>query len=193
MRNIFIDLGAGSGDDIEGYFKLDPKNKLHEVFAWEANSDRIPNITKRFPFATVVNAAAGITNDTQKFFLGSIGPNSSSLLENKVNVGKRGFRNIEVKDYCQWMKENFTADDYITMVIDIEGSEYELLSKMYAEGLFDWINQFYVEFHGKKLEGFDMKVEDDLADLLINKFGNRVYIYERHQSSKFVRLNNEGT
>ena len=38
-----------------------------------------------------------------------------------------------------------------------------------------------------------MKVEDDLADLLINKFGNRVYIYERHQSSKFVRLNNEGT
>lgn len=190
MRNIFIDLGAGSGDDIKGFYGLDPANKSAEVFAFEANPDRTKGIKKRYPNINVYTAAVGTEDTIANLYLGK-SLNTSSLNEKKVSISKE--RSIEVKviDLCRFMKENFTEDDYITVVMDIEGAEYDLLEKMYNEELWAWINEFYVEFHGEKISGFDMKIENDLTDRLIDTFGNKVYIFRKHNHDQFIKLNAE--
>lgn len=191
MRRVFIDLGAGSGDDIKGFYNLSLQNKLTEVFAFEANPERTDGIKKRFPEAQVFTAAVGIKDTSAKMYLGKT-LNTSSLNENKVSVSKDNYIEVKVIDLCRWMQENFTSEDYITMVMDIEGGEYELLEKMKLEGMWDWINEFYVEFHGEKIANFNMEIEEDLTTELIKKFNNRVYIFRKHNHSQFVKLNAEG-
>jgi FkbM family methyltransferase len=192
MKKVFIDLGAGSGDDIQGYYDLHPENKMHEVHAFEPNPKRVSGIRKRFPNVKVYNAAAGTEDSKSKMFLGNH-PNTSSLLVEKVSVSKNNFIEVQVIDLCKWMKENFTQDDYITMVVDIEGAEYELLHAMREQGLWSWVNEMYMEFHGQKLEGFDMKIEEDFTKDLIDFYGERVYIYRKHQHKQFLKLNAEGS
>lgn len=191
MRRIFIDLGAGSGDDIKGFYNLDPKNKNAEVYAFEANKARTDKLKKRYPNVNVFTAGAGTEDTTMKLYLGG-SLNTSSLLETKKSIDKNKYHEVEVIDLCRWMKENFNSSDHITMVMDIEGAEYDLLEKMDAEGLFNWISEFYVEFHGEKLDGFDMAIEEDLTKRLIDRFEDRVYIFRKHNHDQFVKLNNEG-
>lgn len=191
MRNIFIDLGAGSGDDIKGFYDLDSKNKDAEVYAFEANPKRTVGIKKRFPNINVYTAAVGIENTTASLYLGK-SLNTSSLNENKVSINKAKSIDVEVIDLCEFMKQEFKPEDYITVVMDIEGGEYDLLEKMYNEGLWDWINKFYVEFHGEKIANFDMSIEEDLTNRLIESFDDKVYIFRKHNHDQFVKLNAEG-
>jgi len=191
MRQAFIDLGAGTGGDIAGYYKLNPKNKSHEVFAFEANPKRIPALRKRFPNVTIHNAAAGVKDAKTKMYLGNH-PNTSSLLKEKVSINTKNFVEVQEIDFCKWLKENFTSNDYITLVVDIEGGEYELLSAMYQQDLWCLIDQLYVEFHGEKLKGFDINIEHDLTKKLIEFYDKNVYIYRKHQHNQFVKLNPEG-
>lgn len=191
MRKVFIDLGAGSGDDIKGYYDLDPDNKNHEVFAFEANPQRTSGIKTRFPNATVYTAAVGSDNTTAKMYT-TRSLNSSSLNSDKVGLDSAKFIDVRVIDFCEWMVDNIDPTDYITLVIDIEGSEYELLENMKQAGMWDWIDQLYVEFHGDKIENFDMSIEDELADTLIECFNDRVYIFRKYQHEQFIALNAEG-
>lgn len=191
MRNIFIDLGAGSGDDIQGFYDLDSKNKSAEVYAFEANPKRTDGIKKRFPNVNVYTAAVGTENTTANLYLGN-SLNTSSLNENKVSINKARSLEVSVIDLCEFMKERFTVEDYITVVMDIEGGEYDLLEKMDQEGIWNWINEFYVEFHGEKIANFDMAIEEDLTNRLIESFGDRVYIFRKHNHDQFVKLNAEG-
>lgn len=192
MRKVFIDLGAGSGDDIKGYYNLSPENKLHEVYAFEANPKRTVGIKKRYPNVTVYTAAAGTEDTKAKMYLGNH-LNTSSLLQEKKSVNTKNYIDVQVINICKWIKDNFTEDDYITLVVDIEGAEYELLGAMREQGLWSWINEMYMEFHGEKLEGFDMKIEEDFTKDLIDFYGERVYIYRKHQHEQFLRLNAEGS
>ena len=185
MRNIFIDLGAGSGDDIKGYYNLAPENKFHEIHAFEPNPSRVSQIQKRFPNVTVYNAAAGVKDAKSKLYLGNH-PNTNSLLEEKVSINVNNYIEVQEMDFCKWMKENFAAEDYITLVIDIEGGEYQLLQEMYNQDLWSWIDQIYVEFHGEKLANFDMRVEDNLTKQLVDFYGKRTYIYRKHQHEQFL-------
>ena len=191
MKNVFIDLGAGSGDDIKGYYKLASDNKKHEVHAFEPNPKRTAGIKKRYPNINTYTAAAGLKEGTVKLYLGK-SLNTSSTNKNKVSISTDKFIEAPVIDIPTWLKNNFTTEDYITMVIDIEGGEYDLLQGMYDAGLWSWINEMYVEFHGTKLKGFDMQIENDLTDKLIEFYGDNVYIFRKHNHDQFVKLNAEG-
>lgn len=191
MRNIFIDLGAGSGDDIKGYYDLDPDNKDHEIFAFEANPHRVELLKKRYSNITIFNAAAGVTNGKLNFYL-SRNPDSSSLNKNKSGIDRKNVINVDVVNIAEWIKFNFKPTDYITMVMDIEGGEYDVLEHMWKTDCWHWINEFYVEFHGEKIAGFDLSIENDLTQRLIEYYGDNVYIFRKHQHEKFLRLNLEG-
>lgn len=191
MRKVFIDLGAGSGDDIKGYFGLNPENITHEVFAFEANPARVNDIKDKYPNVVVYAAAAGTQDTTAKLYIGKT-LNSSSLNENKKGLPKDKAIQVPVVDICRWMRTNFSIDDYITMVVDIEGGEYDLLTAMEQQDMLSWIDQLYMEFHGQKIQNFDMSIEEGLTNMLIEKFQDRVYIFRKHQHEQFLKLNNEG-
>ena len=141
MRRIFINLGAGSGDDIKGFYSLGLQNELAEVYAFEANPQRTEGIKKRFPNITVYTAAAGIEDTKTKMYLGK-NLNTSSLNIKKVTIEKDRYIEVDVIDLCRWMKENFSEQDYITMIMDIEGGEYELVDNLRETGMIDWNKVF---------------------------------------------------
>tara|TARA_B100001939_G_C16907759_1_gene603129 strand:- start:232 stop:810 length:579 start_codon:yes stop_codon:yes gene_type:complete len=191
MKNVFIDLGAGSGDDIKGYYKLDPNNNTHEVHAFEPHPKRADGIKKKYPNANVYTAAAGIEEGTAKLYLGS-SLNTSSTNENKISINTNKYIETPVIDIPTWLKQNFRQNDYITMVMDIEGGEYDLLQGLWNAGVWSWIDEMYVEFHGEKIHGFDMKVEENLTKKLIDFYEDKVYIFRKHNHKQFVKLNAEG-
>ena len=89
------------------------------------------------------------------------------------------------------MKEHCTADDRIVLVMDIEGAEFSILPAMREAGLIEWLDEFYMEFHGRKLEGFDMNVEQEWIEHLKEVLGEKVYICGVYQHEQFAKLNSE--
>lgn len=183
-----IFLGAGDGGDIEMFFE--EYGTDWDVFAIEAHPTRVSRIRKKFKSKVeVLQVAASTSYGSMALHLGP-NLNNSSLDGNKINCN-RGSILVSTIDFTQWMKTNMTEDNEILLVMDIEGGEFPVLEKMREEGLFDWIDEFYMEFHGRKLAGFDMQIELDWIDYLKEKFGEKVYICKVYQHDKFKLLNSE--
>jgi len=184
-----IFLGAGDGGDIEMFFE--EYGEGWDVYAIEAHPTRTSRIRKKFSSdkVTVMQVAASTEEGTMSLYLGP-NLNNSSLNRSKINCD-RGEILVPTINFTKWMKETCSTEDQILLVMDIEGGEYPILDKMKTEGLFDWINEFYMEFHGRKLAGFDMQIELDWIEYLKEKFQERVYICKVYQHDKFKLLNSE--
>lgn len=190
MRKVFINLGAGSGSDIKGFMDLNSDYMDWNLFAFECNPSLIEKIQTDYPFVNVQPYAASTENGISKLFLGNSYINSS-LLSNKVNVYEDKFLEVNTIDISQWLLDNFTADDYIVLTMDIEGAEYQVLEKMQQDKSLKLIDELYIEFHGKKINDIHPKYEQDWVDYLIGMFKDKVYIYEYYQHERFIKLNKE--
>lgn len=58
---------------------------------------------------------------------------------------------VECIDFSRWIKENLSDLDTITLKLDIEGSEYDVLWKMVKEKTIGMVDELYVEFHSDTL------------------------------------------
>lgn len=188
--NVFYDLGAGSGTDIKLFYNM--YNKIvWDVHAFEIQEKRVSKIKEKYPNINVVNAAAGSYNGTADFYHGK-SENGTSLMAGKSGVNVNNKETVNVVDFAEYMSTHSNKDDNIIVLIDIEGGEYELVEHLKATGKIDWIDELYIEFHGHKLKGFDIQIEDDMVKYLIDKFDDKVYIYRKHQHEQFLKLNAEG-
>jgi FkbM family methyltransferase len=190
MKQIFINIGAGSGSDIRGFVDLNPDYANWDLFAFECNPSLIEKIRSDYPFVNVQPYAASTENGISKLFLGNSYINSS-LISNKINVYEDKFLEVNTIDISKWIIDNFSKNDYIILTLDIEGKEYEVLEKMMEDKSLDLIDELYVEFHGKKIPGITSEYEKSIVDYLIGRFGDKVYIYEYHNNEKFIELNKE--
>jgi FkbM family methyltransferase len=188
MSNVFILLGAGTGNDVAA-FKEEYQGDW-DIYAWEANPMISGKISKRFPDVNVLNAAAYTEEGTIDLYLGN-NTNNSSIDGRKISVKESTFHSVPAINFTKWMQDNFTKDDRIVLVMDIEGAEFAILPKMREEGLIEWLDEFYMEFHGRKLDGFDMNVEKEHIEYLKDTLGENVYICGVYQHEKFARLNSE--
>ena len=190
MRKVFINIGAGMGSDIDGFLSLSPSHRDFEVFVFECNPNLVPIITSRHPKAKMMQYAASTETTQTKLYLGDHYV-KSSLLPNKVNVFKDRHITVNTIDISKWLLDNFAKDDYIVVTLDIEGAEYAIVEKMISDGSLDLINELYIEFHGRKIPSITEEYEKSLVDYLINVFKDKVYIYEYHNHSQFIKLNSE--
>ena len=42
----------------------------------------------------------------------------------------------------EWIKENFSTEDYIILKLDVEGSEYEVIPDLLKTGAIEYINSY---------------------------------------------------
>ena len=124
-RYIFIDGGAHLGETI-AHFK---KSKLYsqypwEMFAFEANPNLIPQIPKS-PNLTILNKAIWTHDGGVEFYLAENTLSSSILGNKKTGKLSKTPTRVDSVDFGQWLKTNFSKDDYIFVKLDIEGAEYE--------------------------------------------------------------------
>lgn len=72
---------------------------------------------------------------------------TNSIYPNPLKPRSERERLVECIDFSKWVKDTFSKDDYIVLKMDIEGAEYEVLTKMLSDQTLDYINIMYLECH----------------------------------------------
>lgn len=143
-RYIFIDGGAHKGESLLAFRTTNLyKQYPWEIYAIEANPFRIKNL-KKIPNIKIMNKAMWIKDGSMILYVAKNDRWSSLYAHIKEPVRVT----VDTFDFGQWLKSNFSTDDYIIVSLDIEGSEYEILDKMLTDGTIKYVDRFYIELHG---------------------------------------------
>ncbi|XP_042474948.1 uncharacterized protein LOC122057030 [Macadamia integrifolia] len=157
-RYVYIDVGARSyGSSIGSWFKKQyPKqNKTFEIYAIEADKTFHEEYRKKKGI-NLLPYAAWVRNETLFFEInrdpgekakakgrgmGRIQPVQSST--NFVgDVDKiRGF------DFASWLKNTVSKSDFVVMKMDIEGTEFDLIPRLFETGAICLIDEIFLECH----------------------------------------------
>lgn len=151
MAKIFIDGGGNWKKIVDRYLALADFDK---VYVFEPNP--LFYDSYRSSRYELVKKAIWV-EDTKKFFYISKDENqiSSSLFKNKLSkvnnelIDNHWLKTLEVDciNFSQWIKDNFDEKDDITLKLDIEGAEFDVLEKMIEDKTISMINKLFVEFH----------------------------------------------
>jgi len=183
MRKIFIDCGAHLGSSLKYFYENFADASEYHIYSFEANPNfhnhyyagkhslGIKNFnSKKFEY---IPKAVWTENTVKTFYRRTKWHSESSTLsEEKYNIRTakgQGFEKelVQCIDFPSWFKETISKEDYIILKMDIEGSEYEVLEKMYQLDLMGYINEFYCELHnikcGKGRED-DKRIIDQAAE-----------------------------
>lgn len=160
-RYVYVDVGARSyGSSIGSWFRKQyPKqNRTFEVYAVEADKAfheeyKVKKAVNLLPYA------AWVKNETLYFEInhdpgddpeekggktkgmGRIKPVQSSKDAAK-NVNK-----IQGFDFAHWLKNTVTESDFVVMKMDVEGTEFDLIPRLFETGAICLIDEIFLECH----------------------------------------------
>jgi FkbM family methyltransferase len=175
-RRIFIDCGANTCAILRSFVNELPG---FEFFAFEAqpelrsDAERVIEDLSATKI-TFLPKAVWTANETLDFYLATQwGPNyrgGSTLLTGQV--GNRAAVDygkpvrVEAIDFSEWLRENFRAEDYVIVKMDIEGAEYDVLEKVVRDGSLCLIDELIVEFHQHMNQTISRERHDSLLQVL---------------------------
>tara|TARA_E500000318_G_scaffold104400_3_gene110356 strand:- start:2754 stop:3383 length:630 start_codon:yes stop_codon:yes gene_type:complete len=176
-RRVFIDAGANTGQSSIILRHVFPYGKNYQIFAFESHPEMYNELEKWKNFlinsyseyneySIITSNKAIWTEDTSlDFFIGR--PESATLRldknPKKVNYNKP--IKVDTLDLGTWIRENFTKDDYVVLKMDIEGAEFDVIPDLIQKRAFDFIDEFYCEFHHNSLSSVN---EVDYFNVLKN-------------------------
>ncbi|XP_059668094.1 uncharacterized protein LOC132313372 [Cornus florida] len=159
-RYVYVDVGARSyGSSIGSWFKKQyPKqNKTFEIYAIEADN----TFHEEYQHKKGVNLlpyAAWVKNETLFFEInrdpgqgkeakgrgmGRIQPaESSSASSSNADVDE-----IQGFDFANWLKNTVSEKDFVVMKMDVEGTEFDLIPKLFETGAICLIDEIFLECH----------------------------------------------
>jgi len=85
---------------------------------------------------------------------------SSSLIKGKYNTSSIPVR-VQTVDLAKWIILNTSKNHYNILKLDIEGAEYDLLPKLFKNNIDQYIDEWFIEFHGTKTPNYNKSVEED--------------------------------
>lgn len=157
--NVFIDLGAYSGDSIEefkNWSKLSfPDKENWQLYAFEPN----PKFREYWDNQTHNNLTfsnmAAWTEDTEIEFAvdQTDTPLGSSLMQSKKKVWDNSPKiKVQAFNFSEWLKQ--FKDDFVVLKMDIEGAEFKVLDKMISDNTDKIPYVMMVEFHPNKVTDY---------------------------------------
>ncbi|RWR78960.1 Methyltransferase FkbM [Cinnamomum micranthum f. kanehirae] len=156
-RYVYIDVGARSyGSSIGSWFRKQyPKqNRTFEIYAIEADQAFHEEYSKK-KGVNLLPYAAWTRNETLSFEInqdpwgkegkgargmGRIRPSRSSDSSSDVN-------SIVGFDFADWLKNTVSKKDFVVMKMDVEGTEFELIPRMFETGAICLIDELFLECH----------------------------------------------
>lgn len=158
-KYVYVDVGARSyGSSIGSWFRKQyPKqNKTFEIYAIEADS-HFHNDYKLKKGVTLLPYAAWVRNESLFFEInrdteqkiqekgrgmGRIQPGQSSAKPSNGDVEKiRGF------DFADWLKRTVSKKDFVVVKMDVEGTEFDLILRLFETGAICLIDEIFLECH----------------------------------------------
>ena len=161
---VFIDCGAFDGRSVRNFRKLYKDSGDFKIYCFEPDT---PDLIKE-EGVEVINKAVSDRYCKTLLFIGD--PQSSSLYSLKTtgNVDPANYKIVKCIDLSSWIKSNFKPTDTIILKLNVEGAEYPILKKLAADGILDWFNQLYVNWHWNKI-GMSKKEHDEVAKICKTK------------------------
>jgi FkbM family methyltransferase len=148
-RSYFIDVGGHVGKSIQRFRKSRDKECEFRAITFEPNPDK-EHLFKGFKNHTLLQYAAWIKDEDKEFFIGKENyGDGSTLLKQKTTgiLNKKQPILVHCIDFSQWLKDNFSKDDFLIVKFNIEGSEYPVLEKLMKDGTINLIKELIVHWH----------------------------------------------
>ncbi|KAF6174086.1 hypothetical protein GIB67_020268 [Kingdonia uniflora] len=158
-RYVYVDVGARSyGSSIGSWFKKQyPKqNKTFEIYAIEADKAFHEEYKSR-KGVNLLPYAAWVRNETLFFEIN--GDPGQKMADNKTrgmgriqpgqsSTGEMGNVNkIQGFDFANWLKNTVSERDYVVMKMDVEGTEFDLIPRLFETGAICLIDEIFLECH----------------------------------------------
>ena len=150
MKKVLLDCGANKGQSYDVFFKNRDDADQYEIHCFEPSPTFSSYLSEKS--ATYHQEAVWIEDGTMDFY-DKGNSLSGTIYKNKVD-NKGGGEKIQVDciDFSKIIIDNYNKDDYIIVKFDIEGAEYKVIEKMLEDKTFEYVNEFFVEFHGAKIQ-----------------------------------------
>ncbi|CAA0836244.1 methyltransferases [Striga hermonthica] len=159
-RYIYVDVGARSyGSSIVSWFKkrYPKQNKTFEIFAIEADKTFYPDY-KNKKGVTLLPYAAWVKNESLFFEINEDpghkevekGRGMGRIQPVQTSGGSKSSDNIdEIQgfDFAGWLKNTFSERDYVVMKMDVEGTEFDLIPRLFETGAICLIDEVFLECH----------------------------------------------
>lgn len=162
-KQIFLDCGAWNGTSVDFFLEHYPEADEFEIHSFECLPDNIELLKNKQTNAH--EYAVWTSNGHTRLYTGLT--ESGSIYKEKTSGGLSPTRYIDVNtiDIAEFIKNNFTKDDYIIMKLNVEGAEYDILPHMLKEGILDWIDEWYIQWHWNKIK-LNKTVHDKVSSLV---------------------------
>ncbi|PSS32721.1 Ubiquinone/menaquinone biosynthesis C-methyltransferase [Actinidia chinensis var. chinensis] len=160
QRYVYVDVGARSyGSSIVSWFKKQyPKqNKTFEIYAIEA--DKAFHDEYRYKKGvTLLPYAAWVRNETLFFEVNGDPGREKEEKEKGRGMGRikpvqssasvvGDVDKIHGFDFANWLKNTVSEKDYVVMKMDVEGTEFDLIPKLFETGAICLIDEIFLECH----------------------------------------------
>lgn len=189
MKKVFIDCGANIGQSLSLFARKWKDANEYEVHSFEPNSElkeAIFNTAKKYELNNFYyhNEAIFDTDGEANFYVGGEDAVGSSLESGKTI---RVSRTLTVKtiDLSKWIVDNFSKDDYIILKIDIEGSEYKVMKRLFDTGVIQYVNELYLELHSDNKIKIDNDLKNEVNNLISECTETKIYT-DTHRGLNFV-------
>lgn len=163
-RYVYVDVGARSYFSSIGkwFVKIYPKqDQDFLIYAVEADHTFSGEYLKR-QNVKLLPYAAWVKNETLPF-----GRNSeNAVAEGKIGMGRiqirsvpqnqdsilrlpvgEPFKAVQGFDFAEWLKKTVSSEDFVVMKMDIEGTEFDLLPRMFETGAICLVDELFLECH----------------------------------------------
>lgn len=147
---VFIDVGGNIGDTMEKFLRHGvyglpkPSYKFDHFYVFEPSPDfhhhyeKFKN--KPYNFTLIPSAASSV--DGVLYFAGN-GEGGSTIISSTDAQ-----KNVSSVDFSRWLNNHVILEDYVVCKIDAEGSEYEIIQRMFADGTLCLCDRLTIEWHG---------------------------------------------
>lgn len=154
--NIFLDAGFYKGATLKWYLDQGIVDDTWTVYAFEANREL--DISP-LPWINLIKKAVWIKDGRVKFHIS--GREDAAGIKDLTGHTEPKEITVPSIDFSKFVSE--LPEAYIICSMDIEGSEYPVLEKMFKDGSIDRINELDIEFHHRFAAD---KTEEDSQQLI---------------------------
>lgn len=161
---IFLDCGAWTGTSVDFFRKYYPNADEFKIYCFECLPE---NLNKLYEFKNImiIPKAIWITNCKKKFYTGLSESGSLDSKKKTGGINPDNFIIVDCIDIVEFIKENFTKNDYIIMKLNIESAEYNVIQYLFDEDLIGWIDKWYIEWHWAKI-GMSIKEHNRIKSMI---------------------------
>ncbi len=156
MENKYLIILGGHNGSIVRQFREDSRYKDFFFYVFEPNPI-YKNDYSGIKNMEMIQSAAWIDDGEIRFYIGNKRFQGHSVMEKKKNIDVNSYIDVPCVDFSQWVLNNFGKDDCLHMRVDIEGAEYDVLTKMVDDKSIDLFEKVYVEFHHYKYPELDIE------------------------------------